>query len=114
MGQLNQFQILGIAACCMAGISLLLPCTISGTSSTGMPRKLSGADASIFFLIGSMACVAVALIFSSNNNENYKEPDLVEEHRLAGSNNCAKCKGCRTGKSKRGCAPEPDQIESKH
>ena len=111
MGQLNQFQILGIATCCLAGMSLLMPCVVPSKSATGMPKKLSGLDASIFFLIGSIACIAVALIFASGcasegfGPSGYKYFMPLGPFAMPGSNNCAKCKGCRTGHSEAAAAP---------
>ena len=106
MKEINQFQLLGIAACGFAILAILMPIFIKNN------QTLSGLDISTFLLIGAVSCTSVALLITNRYcDENYCDENFdgydyfvpLGSNSLPGSNDCAKCKDCRTGQHIKKC-----------
>ena len=114
MGQLNQFQILGIAGISFAGLALII-------STFGIKKvaflNMEALNVAMFLLVGGLACIATACILSTGSSESFGPSEKwflpLGQDAMPGSNDCAKCKGCRTGRSPNAFAPDVDIDESK-
>ena len=109
MGQLNQFQILGIASICFAGFALIV--SAFGTKMVPL-LNMHSLNVGLFLLVGGVACVATACILSSDSTEGFGPSKKwflpLGKYAMPGSNDCAKCVGCRTGRSENAYAPDQD------
>jgi len=113
MGQLNQFQILGIASISFASLALIM--SIAGSKNIAF-LNMQALNVGMFLLVGGLACMAAACILSSESSEAFG-PSVkwylpLGKYAMPGSNDCAQCVGCRTGRSPNAYAPDMD--DSKH
>jgi len=109
MGQLNQFQILGIASISFASLALIM--SVRGHKNIAflnMPALKDG----LFLLVGGLACISAALILSSESSESFG-PSVkwylpLGKYAMPGSNDCAKCVGRKRGGSPNEYAPDTE------
>ncbi len=108
MTQLNQYQILGIASICFAGLAFLIT-TMRGNSNVQF-LNMNGVSIGSFFIVGAIGCIAAACILSNESNESFGPSAKwflpLGPYAMPGSNDCAGCKGCRTGHSQPAYAPD--------
>ena len=109
MGELNQFQILGIVTIFFAGIALIV--TSFGNKTVPFVNMKS-LNTGMFLLVGGVACAAAACILSSESSESFGPSKKwylpLGEYAMPGSNDCVKCVGCRTGRSENAYAPDQE------
>lgn len=108
MGQLNQFQILGIASILFASLALIM--SAAGSKNIAL-LNMQALNVGMFLLVGGLACIAAACILSSESSEAFGSSSVawrlpLGKYAAPGSNNCAQCVGCRTVKSPPLYAPD--------